>query len=125
MNSKEIQILDLDIKTAILFVISIFVSIFLTIEKKRELEGKKRILSKKNDQYISLINRLFVLGIVLVILYDNYLSYQVTKEKNEDPKLNIYQIVASIFGVLSAIIILYVTINSFDNQDFSLENIVF
>lgn len=70
-NEKEIELLNIDIATALMFIVTIIISIYLTYENRQDLLNRKRILNKKDDQYILLFNRLLVLIIVLIILYDN------------------------------------------------------
>lgn len=125
-NEKEIELLNIDIDTAILFIITILISIYLTYENKQDLLNKKRILNKKDDQYILLFNRLFVLIIVLIILYDNYEGYKIAKEKNKDLKPFKIQIFASILTVITALLILYVVFYNWDKNNLSdIENPIF
>lgn len=125
-NEKEIELLNIDIATALMFIITIIISIYLTYENKQDLLNRKRILNKKDDQYILLFNRLLVLIIVLVILYDNIEGYEIAKEKNKDLKPFKIQIFASILTVITALLILYVVFYNWDNNSLSdIENPIF
>lgn len=125
-NEKEIELLNIDITTAVLFIITIIISIYLTYENRQDLLNKKRILNKKDDQYILLFNRLLVLIIVLIILYDNIEGYEIAKEKNKDLKPFKIQIFASILTVITALLILYVVFYNWDNNSLSdIENPIF
>lgn len=125
-NEKEIELLNIDITTAVLFIITIIISIYLTYENRQDLLNRKRILNKKDDQYILLFNRLLVLIIVLVILYDNIEGYEIAKEKNKDLKPFKIQIFASILTVITALLILYVVFYNWDNNSLSdIENPIF
>jgi cytochrome bd-type quinol oxidase subunit 2 len=125
-NEKEIELLNIDIATALMFIITIIISIYLTYENRQDLLNRKRILNKKDDQYILLFNRLLVLIIVLVILYDNIEGYEIAKEKNKDLKPFKIQIFASILTVITALLILYVVFYNWDNNSLSdIENPIF
>lgn len=125
-NEKEIELLNIDIATALMFIITIIISIYLTYENKQDLLNRKRISNKKDDQYILLFNRLLVLIIVLIILYDNIEGYEIAKEKNKDLKPFKIQIFASILTVITALLILYVVFYNWDNNSLSdIENPIF
>lgn len=125
-NEKEIELLNIDITTAVLFIITIIISIYLTYENRQDLLNRKRILNKKDDQYILLFNRLLVLIIVLVILYDNIEGYEIAKEKNKDLKPFKIQIFASVLTIITALLILYVVFYNWDNNSLSdIENPIF
>ena len=125
-NEKEIELLNIDITTAVLFIITIIISIYLTYENRQDLLNRKRILNKNDDQYILLFNRLLVLIIVLIILYDNIEGYEIAKEKNKDLKPFKIQIFASILTVITALLILYVVFYNWDNNSLSdIENPIF
>ena len=125
-NEKEIELLNIDIATALTFIMTIIISIYLTYENRQDLLNRKRILNKKDDQYILLFNRLLVLIIVLIILYDNIEGYEIAKEKNKDLKPFKIQIFASILTVITALLILYVVFYNWDNNSLSdIENPIF
>lgn len=125
-NEKEIELLNIDITTAVLFIITIIISIYLTYENRQDLLNRKRILNKKDDQYILLFNRLLVLIIVLIILYDNIEGYEIAKEKNKDLKPFKIEIFASVLTVITALLILYVVFYNWDNNSLSdIENPIF
>lgn len=125
-NEKEIELLNIDIATALMFIMTIIISIYLTYENRQDLLNRKRILNKKDDQYILLFNRLLVLIIVLVILYDNIEGYEIAKEKNKDLKPFKIQIFASVLTVITALLILYVVFYNWDNNSLSdIENPIF
>lgn len=125
-NEKEIELLNIDIATALMFIITIIISIYLTYENRQDLLNRKRILNKKDDQYILLFNRLLVLIIVLIILYDNIEGYEIAKEKNKDLKPFKIQIFASVLTVITALLILYIVFYNWDNNSLSdIENPIF
>ena len=125
-NEKEIELLNIDIATALMFIVTIIISIYLTYENRQDLLNRKRLLNKKDDQYILLFNRLLVLIIVLIILYDNIEGYEIAKEKNKDLKPFKIQIFASILTVITALLVLYVVFYNWDNNSLSdIENPIF
>ena len=125
-NEKEIELLNIDIATALMFIVTIIISIYLPYENRQDLLNRKRILNKKDDQYILLFNRLLVLIIVLIILYDNIEGYEIAKEKNKDLKPFKIQIFASILTVITALLILYVVFYNWDDNSLSdIENPIF
>ena len=46
-NEKEIELLNIDIATALMFIVTIIISIYLTYENRQDLLNRKRILNKK------------------------------------------------------------------------------
>ena len=124
MKEKRIELLNYQIIASILFIISLLISIFLTYDEKLEIMGNKRILNKYTDKVLNLSNRIFALLIVLFILYINYEDYILNKIKRNNTKTSKHQIIASIFSVISAIIVLYVVIeNWYENPNItSIEN---
>lgn len=125
-DNREIELLNLDITTAVFFIITILVSIFLTTESKKRLENKPTVFTKKDDQYIALFNRIVVIIIVLAILYDNYELFLLSKEQGKDLKPSFLQLIASILGIITALIVLYVVLYTWDTGDVAEdENLIF
>ena len=121
MKNEEVKLLDIDIETAVLLIISLLVSIYLTTERKKRLENKKTFLNEKDDQNILLINRLFVLIIFCISLYDSYEFYKIAKSKNEDLFPYKLQLLASTLGVVAALIVIYAVLYNY-NSISNLEN---
>jgi len=124
MKNKQIKLLNYQILSSILFIISIFISIILTYDERQQVLKKQRLFSEQFDKYLNLFNRIFALCIIIFILYINYAVYELQKQKkvNLDPFK--HQIYASIFSVISALIVLYVVIeNWYQNPNInSIEN---
>lgn len=121
MKNEEVKLLDIDIETAVLLIISLLVSIYLTTERKKRLENKKTFLNEKDDQNILLINRLFALIIFCISLYDTYEFYKIAKSKNEDLFPYKLQLLASTLGVVAALIVIYAVLYNY-NSISNLEN---
>lgn len=125
-KEKEVEILNISIITSILFIVAISISIFLTVERKKNVLNQKTVFTKKGDQYINLFNRLLVFVIVIVIFYDDYQSYKLGKSKGEDPKPLSQQMFASSLAIVSAIISLYVVYETWETDNTAdLENPIF
>lgn len=124
MKEEKLKLLNYQILSSILFIISIFISIILTYDEKQELLNKKGVFSETFDKYLNLFNRIFALGIIIFILYINYTTYNIQKQKRINLEPFKHQIYASIFSVISAIIVLYVVIeNWYQNPNItSIEN---
>ena len=117
MNEQKIKLLQYQNITSILFIISVGISIFLTHDEILRLSKKDPVLPEPIDRYINLLNRVFALTIISAILYINYQDYQLAKQQK---KTNLepfkHQISASIFSVISAIIVLYVVIENLEQN---------
>lgn len=124
MKEKEIKLLNYQIITSILFIISIFISIILTYDEKQNILKKECIFSEKFDKYLNLFNRILALGVIAFIFYINYSTYEIQKQKRTNLDPFRHQIYASIFSVISALIVLYVVIeNWYENPNItSIEN---
>lgn len=124
MKEKKLKLLNYQIITSILFIISIFISIVLTYDEKQGLLKKQGLFSETFDKYLNLFNRILALGVIVFILYINYATYEIQKQKRTNLDPYRHQIYASIFSVISAIIVLYVVIeNWYQNPNItSIEN---
>ncbi len=112
---KEEKLLNYQLITSIAFIVSLIISIILTYDEKKELLNEETIFSKDFDKYLNLFNRILALSIVCFILYINYETYKINKNKKTDIKPFEHQIIASIFSIISAIIVLYVVIENWEN----------
>lgn len=114
MKSKIVS-LNYQIICSFFFIISVLVSIYITYEEKLELLNKKRICSKKIDSYINLFNKVFALLLITSFFLINYNDFKNRDEKsNYDALLN--QVIASLFSIVSSVIVLYVVIDTFDEN---------
>lgn len=112
---KEEKLLNYQLITSIAFIVSLIISIILTYDEKKELLNEETIFSKDFDKYLNLFNRILALSIVCFILYINYETYKINKNKKTDIKPFEHQIIAYIFSIISAIIVLYVVIENWEN----------
>ena len=124
MKGKELKLLNYQIFTSILFIISILISIVLTYDEKQGLLKNQRLFSEQFDKRLNLFNRLLALFVIAFILYINYATYKIKQQKSSNLAPFRHQIYASIFSLISAIIVLYVVIeNWYSNPNItSIEN---
>lgn len=124
MKEKKLQLLNYQMIISGLFIISLLISILLTYDEKQQTLNEKSIFSNKFDKYLNLFNRIFALSIIIAILYINYQDYKINKNTKTNIKPLEHQIIASVFSVISAIIVLYVVIeNWYENPNItSIEN---
>jgi len=124
MKEKKLTLLNYQIISSILFIISIVISIVLTYDEKQQVLKKDRLFSETFDKYLNLFNRILSLSIVAFILYINYATYEIQKQKRSNLDSFRHQIYASIFSLISAIIVLYTVIeNWYENPNItSIEN---
>lgn len=116
MKEEQLKSLNYQIITTLLFIISLVISILLTYDQKLELLQKKRIFSETFDKYLNLFNRIFALIIIIFILYINYRDYEIGKQKSTNSAPLKHQIYASILSVISAIIVLYVVLENWEEN---------
>ena len=123
MKEKKLQLINYQLITSVLFIISLIISIVLTYDEKQELLKKQRLFSETFDKYLNLFNRIFALLIIVTILYINYKDYELNKN-TRNSKSGEHQVIASVFSVISALIVLYVVIeNWYENPNItSIEN---
>lgn len=124
MKEKELRLINYQILTSILFIASVVISIILTYDERQQLLKKQRLFSETFDKYLNLFNRILSLSIVAFILYINYATYKIKEQKRSNLAPFRHQIYASIFSLISAIIVLYVVIeNWYENPNItSIEN---
>lgn len=118
MKEKELRLINYQILTSILFIASVVISIILTYDERQQLLKKQRLFSETFDKYLNLFNRILSLSIVAFILYINYATYKIKEQKRSNLAPFRHQIYASIFSLISAIIVLYVVIeNWYENPN--------
>lgn len=72
---------------------------------------KKPILNKKQENNISLTNRLIITTVATIFTYISYEFYQKSKSsKNKD--ISKKELIASVFALISSLILLHTTIEN-------------
>ena len=107
-NKEEINILNIQLITSLIVIITVAVSLLLTYNQKLNLQNKKTIFTKKQTHNVSYINRLIILITAISFLIINYKLYQISKKEGEDLKVYYLQIIASILTTIASIIVFYV-----------------
>ena len=107
-NKEEINILNIQLLTSLIVIITVTISLLLTYNQKLNLQNKKTIFNKKQTHNISYTNRLIILITAITFLYINYKLYEISKKEGEDLKVYYLQIIASILTTIAALIVFYV-----------------
>lgn len=120
MENKDIQLVNLQMSSNIIFIGTVIVSFLLLYNRKLSLSKKETFLDAKEKYTINLLNQLIVFGLTLIFLYIVYERYK----DNNNPKekdLDLLNLYSSILIVIGAIISLYVAYNSSSEEE---ENII-
>lgn len=115
-KQKEINLLNIQLWTTIIYIASLFISISLTYNDKQNLLNKKGIYDGKQSQKISIGNRWLVLFLTFSYLFINYKNIGLAKEKSQKLWPFYLQTFASELSTLAAIVVLYVVIKTEGEQ---------
>lgn len=107
-NKEEIKLLNIQLITSLIVIVTVTISLILTYNQKLNLKNKKTIFNKKQTHNISYINRLTILITSIIFLLINYKLYQISKKEGEDLLVYNLQIIASILTTIASIIVFYV-----------------
>lgn len=119
MNSnpeKEIEFLEIQLITTILFIGSLIISCAITYNDIEDLKGKPSFFTEDEENKLAIFNRILVVGITFVFLYISYHNLQIRKVKEEDPGPFVLQLLASELSALAAVIVLYAVIKTAGTQ---------
>ena len=81
-NTKEIDLLTIQLWATIFYVGSLFISISLTYDEREKLKNKSGIFSETQNQTMSIFNRWIVLFLTLSFLYFSYQNVKFNNQKN-------------------------------------------
>ncbi len=110
MKKREIELLDLQNLTTIIYIGSLLISIYITsIDKNRIIDKNKNY---KDTSNLSKFNRILVVILTLSYLYINYENRKIVKKKKGNISLSNLQIMASEISLVSTIIVTYVVFKS-------------
>ena len=115
-NTKEIDLLTIQLWATIFYVGSLFISISLTYDEKEKLKNKSGIFSETQNQTMSIFNRWLVLFLTLSFLYVSYQNVKLNKQKNQKTWPFELQLFSSELSTIAAIIVLYVVIKTSGEQ---------
>lgn len=111
MNNKEKKLLEQQMITTVIYLLTLFVSLSLTYNDILNLDNK-HIYNDELAEKIGITNRTIVLVLTLSYLYINYQNREIAKSKKKDLKISNLQLTASSLSTIAAIIVLYVVISS-------------
>lgn len=111
MNNKEKKLLEQQMITTVIYLLTLFVSLSLTYNDILNLNNK-HIYNDELAEKIGITNRTIVLVLTLSYLYINYQNREIAKSKKKDLKISNLQLTASSLSTIAAIIVLYVVISS-------------
>ena len=109
-TNEEKDLLYLQIFGSLIFIITITVSIILTYNNIERMNKKRPLFNQKQENNISLTNRLVITTIAIVFTYISYKFYEINKEKNDE--ISKKELTASIFALISSLILLKTTIEN-------------
>ena len=115
-NTKEIDLLTIQLWATIFYVGSLFISISLTYDEKEKLKNKSGIFSENQNQTMSIFNRWLVLFLTLSFLYVSYQNVKLNKQKSQKTWPFELQLFSSELSTIAAIIVLYVVIKTSGEQ---------
>lgn len=115
-NNKEVNLLDIQIITTIIYIGSLVLSIYITYNDKLVLTKKKTIFTEKQAATYSIFNRSLVVVLTLIYLYISYQNNNIAKERGRNISATKLQLTASQLSFISTIIVLYVVITTSGQQ---------
>ena len=115
-NTKEIDLLTIQLWATIFYVGSLFISISLTYDEREKLKNKSGIFSETQNQTMSIFNRWLVLFLTLSFLYVSYQNVKLNKQKSQKTWPFELQLFSSERSTIAAIIVLYVVIKTSGEQ---------
>lgn len=122
MNRQKIQnqqlfIIDNQILGCLLYIASLVVSIIIILDQRKKALNKEGFLTNSESQTIALLNKIFILALILWFLYLNYKSKDLAKKTGQDSSALEKQIIASIISIIPALIGIYVVLTNFSNTN--------
>ena len=116
-TNRQLSIIDGQLVGCILYIISLVVSITIILNQRKRALGKEEFLSSDESQTLALLNKIFILALVLWFLYLNHKAKDFASDTNQDTSALELQIIASIISLIPALIGLYVIITNFSNTN--------
>lgn len=115
-KKKEINLLNLQMITTIIYIGSLLISISLTYNDAKSLLNKKPIYNTEQNKFISIGNRWLVLFLTFSYLYINYKNIYLAKDKKQNLWPFYLQAFSSELSVIASIVVLYVVIKTAGEQ---------
>lgn len=127
-QNEQLSIIDGQLIGCILYIISLVASIIIILNQRKRALGKDEFLTTEESQTIALLNKIFILALILWFLYLNNKAKNFATNTSQDTSALELQIIASIISLIPALIGLYVVITNFSNtnlQTAEIENSTF
>lgn len=118
LTNQQLFIIDGQLVGTILYIISLIISIIVIVNQRKRALNQEEFLTNEESQIITLINKIFIVLLILWFLYLNYKSYQLAKDTNQSTSSLKSQIFASFLSLTAALITLYVVATDFNNTNF-------
>ena len=115
-NKKEVNLLDIQFITTIIYLGSLILSIYITYNDKLVLTNQKTIFTEKQAATYSIFNRSLVVVLTFIYLYISYQNNNIAKENGRNVSATRLQLTASQLSFISTIIVLYVVITTSGQQ---------
>lgn len=116
-SSNSISILKGQMIGSIFYILVLIISIIILYNQILKAEKKEPFLSEETVSDLNILNRVVVLLLVLYFFYTTLENIQTQNENNRDPKYAQLQSFASLLTIVSAIIVLYVSLEE-SNKSF-------
>ena len=117
IQNQQLLIIDGQLVGCILYIISLVVSITIILDQRKKALNQEGFLTSEESQTMALLNKIFILAIILWFLYLNYKSKALATGTDQDISALELQIIASIISIIPALIGLYVVITNFSNTN--------
>ena len=118
LTNQQLFIIDGQLVGCILYILSLIVSIVIIVNQRKKALNQEEFLMNEKSQIIALINKVFIILLILWFLYLNYKSYQLAKDTNQNTSSLKSQIFASFLSLSAGLITLYVVATDFNNTNF-------
>ena len=118
-TKKEIEILNLQLISTFLFIITLIISLLLTYDEKISKISNKHIFQDKTAKKISLYNRIVVVILAFSFVYGNYVNEKIAKSRHlKNIKYLKLQVFSGELSLIASIIVLYIVYKNQQNQNF-------
>lgn len=109
---EEKKLLEQQLLTTAIFVISLFISMYLTYNDLLKLDEEEKYCGDETYNKVAISNRVLILLLSLSYLYINYENKKIAQARDEDTTYPNLQIMAGELSIIAAIIVLYVVIET-------------
>ena len=116
-RNEQLSIIDGQLIGCILYIVSLVISITIILNQRKRALGKEEFLTSEESQLLALLNKIFILALILWFLYLNYKAKNFAANTEQDTSALELQITASIISIIPALIGLYVVITNFSNTN--------